>query len=145
LNQDTPGGNASSWTSGLLSSEGQINAQVTVDDPRPANQWLPFVAFDLCESESCVRQARLGIFFRPLGTASIIIVEGGAAVAKSASPIELKPGVAFHIACEWRGNDYLQCQINAGAPLRLALPFIPHRLSIISGSADVSIEDIQIR
>jgi hypothetical protein len=145
LNQDTPGGHVSSWASRLGAPDGHIKATVTVDDLRPADQWLPFVAFDWCESDSCARQARFGIFFRPAGAASIVLIKNGEAVAKSASPVGLKAGVAFHMACEWRGNGFLQCQIDEGALLRFALPFVPQQMSIMSGSADVSIEDIQIR
>jgi hypothetical protein len=129
----------------LASPDGQIKATVKVDELRPADAWLPFVAFDWCETDACARRARLGIFFRPVGTANLVLVNSGEAVAKKAWSVELKAGLAFQMACEWRGNAFLQCQINEGEPLRLLLPFVPQQLSIMSGSADVAIDDIQIR
>ena len=145
VNQDTPGGHSSHWMGPLTLPQGRLTATVTIRDPRPTREWVPFVAFDLCASSSCITRARLDVFFQPEGAASLSVEMDGQKPVSVTLPGSYSVGDSILVVLEWSRSNSVRAQLNEGESQRLPLPFTPDNLRIISGSADVLIESVSIR
>lgn len=126
-------------------ANGRISASVTVTSPRPTERWAPFVAVELCATQSCEKVGRLDIGFYPEGAANMRVRSGAQVLGVRSLDGIFMIGQAIPIDLEWRGGAYLQVRLNAAEAERLELPFVPTAVRIISGSADVKVKDISVQ
>ena len=147
LNQDTPTGNYSWWRGEDLRASGTLSATVTVNQLRGDEKWAPWVGFQLKSSATPADSMDLKFIFSmktQAGTAEITVTEKGKTTQTIKVPGTFPIKKSFDIAIRWSTGAV---KINvSGIPERdLPLPFVPAQMHIWSGTADVTIQNVEVQ
>lgn len=148
LNQDTPSGSYSWWRGEDLKSTGSLSANVTVNKLREDDKWAPWVGFQLRSSSAPEDAIDIKFVFsvktQAAAAAEITATEKGKKVDTLEIPGNFAVNQPFDVTIVW-SIDGVNIKIGGVPEHKVPMPFVPAQMRIWSGTADVTIANVELQ
>lgn len=141
LNQDTPGGHYSQWVGHSAPASGRMSATVSFKELRGTAEWVPFVSLELGSSHTPENHLRFDVAVWEQQLIAILSDGHGHKVPVSGT---LTQNVPFQVNLQWHEGETMQVRIDGGPPQSLPFRFRPDQVRILSGSANVYVDNVSI-